>query len=139
MNRSYWTLKALILGTIAAGMDYVIYQDFSGKELRASMLLLAPYAVALLLPRRFIAPALAIPIAGALTMSIPILLSFLWGLHTDPKQDAKLGLVLVAIVATCVSSLVAVSLNRRAIRAAVFSLALAASLVYYAAMLQYAR
>lgn len=139
MLPSYWTFKVLTVCTIAAAINYIHYQDFHGKELTASLVLLFPYVVCLVLPQKWLGSSAAIPIGAGLVLSLPIAISFAWGFHTDPKQDFNLLMVLVLILALSIASTVTAILSRRLIRAAVFFTSLIGSVFYYIAAVQYAR
>jgi len=139
MRASSWLFKIFTLGTIAAGLNYVHYQNFHGKELYASYMLLFPYILSLALPGKWLSSALAVPISGALVLSLPLLVSFGWGFHTDPQQDFKLSLVLISIVAVCIVSIVTAVHHRQTIRGTGLIASLVGSLIYFLAAVQYAR
>ena len=136
---SYWLFKGLTTLTIITALDYIHYQDFHGRLLSATLILLAPYIVSLCLPRTWLACSLAIPISAALVMCFPILVSFAWGFHTDRTQDLKLFAVLIAMVILPITAIIAGMLNRDTIKARIVLLSLGASLIYYLAAVQYAR
>src|SRR5215467_31638 len=130
MRASYWLFKIFTVGTIAAGLNYIHHQDFHGKERYASYIFLFPYILSLALPGKWLSSALAIPISGALVLSLPLLVSFAAGFHTDPQQDFRLSLVLISIVAVCIVSIVTAVLHRQTIRGANLTASLAGSLIY---------
>lgn len=129
---SYWVFKGLTALVVLVGFSYIRHRDYEGKNLYACLILLVPYAVSVLLPRKYLAWAIAIPMTAALVIGFPMLVGFIVG-------ETGMLVVLATVIAAAVAAFCTGLINSRAIRGRVMMLSLVVSLTYYLAALQYAR
>src|SRR5262245_38326704 len=139
MQRSYWSFKVALFCAVAVGLDWIHYRDFHGRQLSDALMMTLPYVFALLIPKRWLGAAIAVPIGAGLVLSVPLLLSLIFVMSNkmDSGVNLRLHIILLCVVAVAVTAMIAGILNRNKIRGWTFTGVLVGSTAYYLVVLLY--
>jgi hypothetical protein len=136
---SFWIWKLTIVEIVVVGVEWIHYRDFHGRDLTSAILMLIPYVSSLAIPRRWLGPAIAIPIGAFLVLSGPLGLSlaFIAGYKMDSGTNLRLSVIFISITIAGIAAVIAGILNRTSVRQSAFVGGLITSVMYYAFAVYY--